>query len=132
MSLAVAPHAVRSVVRNRDWKDSSTLFVRDLESAPRSAKVQANAAWVFLLGGEAERALAHFDRAIELGERPERFLDPYRGRAYALWELRRKEEARRAHGIFVRHGGADPRLDRVMGESSPAAPTDRPPRAPLR
>jgi hypothetical protein len=131
MSLVIAPHAVRSIVRNRDWKDSSTLFIRDLESAPYSAKVQANAGWVFLLGGEAERALAHFERAIALGERPEWFLDPYRGRTYALWELRRADEARRAYGVFVRHGGADARLDQVMGSSS-GAPTPRHRRAPVR
>lgn len=115
MSLFVVPHAVRSVVRNRDWKDTATLYIRDLESAPRSVKVQDNAGWAFLLRGEAERALGHFERAIELGKGPEWFLNPHRGRAYALWQLERRPEAQEAYGVFVRHGGVDPRLEEALG-----------------
>jgi tetratricopeptide (TPR) repeat protein len=115
MSLVVVPHALRSLVRSRDWKDTATLYIRDLESAPRSVKVQDNAGWAFLLRGEAERALGHFDRAIELGKGPEWFVNPHRGRAYALWELDRRSEAREAHGVFVEHGGVDPRLDEALG-----------------
>lgn len=122
MSLVVVPHAVRSIERNRDWKDSTTLYIQDLESAPRSTKVQDNAGWAFLLGGEAERALGRFERAIELGKGPEWFLNPYRGRTYALWELQRKAEARKAYDVFVRHGGVDPRLEQVLGEGSGVAP----------
>jgi hypothetical protein len=115
MSVLVAPHVVRSIQRNRDWRDTATLYVRDLESAPRSVKVQDNAGWVFLLRGENERALQRFERAIELGKGPGWFLNPYRGRTYALWELGRRTEARAAYDVFVRHGGVDPRLDQALG-----------------
>jgi tetratricopeptide (TPR) repeat protein len=115
MALVVTPHAVRSMLRNRDWRDTATLYIRDLESAPRSVKVQDNAGWAFLLRGEAERALRHFDRAVELGRGPGWFVNPHRGRAYALWLLERRPEAREAYGVFVDHGGVDSRLEEAMG-----------------
>jgi hypothetical protein len=115
IALLAGGHAARSVERNPDWKDSPTLFLHDLETAPRSVKVQDNAGWVLLLSGDSTAALACFERAIELGKGPAWFLNPYHGRTYALWELGRRAEAREAYALFVRHGGSDPRLDQVVG-----------------
>jgi tetratricopeptide (TPR) repeat protein len=54
----LAFHAARTLDRNRDWADDATLMLHDLAVSPRSAKVRANAASVYIEQGRLDEAVA--------------------------------------------------------------------------
>jgi tetratricopeptide (TPR) repeat protein len=64
--LVILPAAVRTSLRNRDWRDDHTLWGATIESSPNSAKAQAN--WALSLSARAEEARrqGNPDRAQEL------------------------------------------------------------------
>ena len=77
VGLAVALAMFKTVSRNSDWKDTSTLFVRDVRVVPDSASANANASLYYLDPARTTedpalrrelvtRALAHLDRALEI------------------------------------------------------------------
>lgn len=66
--LLIAAGAIRTIVRNPDWKDNDTLFIADAVHAPNSAKTTSFAGVAFLKRGEKEkdstRRNNYFDTAI--------------------------------------------------------------------
>jgi tetratricopeptide (TPR) repeat protein len=52
--------------RNRAWADPVRIFEQDAARAPGKARVHANLAKAYLARGDAERARAAFERALEL------------------------------------------------------------------
>ncbi len=67
--------AVRAHTRSLDWRDSETLYTANLRTYPDSYIVQNNLGSIYLDRGEVDRAIAMFERAIEL--------HPTHPRAYA-------------------------------------------------
>lgn len=71
LGLAIGLHAERSLERIPDWRSPDTLFLRDVETCPNSAKAQLNAGIVLERAGRHAEAIARFERAIEImGPRP--------------------------------------------------------------
>jgi tetratricopeptide (TPR) repeat protein len=71
LALGIALHGWRSVTRVPDWRSPESLFLRDVETSPNSAKAQYNAGIVLERAGRYAEAIAHFERAIEImGPRP--------------------------------------------------------------
>jgi len=71
LALGIALHGWRSVTRIPDWRSPDTLFLRDVETSPNSAKAQYNAGIVLERAGRYAEAIARFERAIEImGPRP--------------------------------------------------------------
>ena len=77
-------YCARNIARCADWKDNNTLFIADTESAPKSTKVQLNAALAYLnmskdaSGNEKEKyikkAMIHLKNGISLSPT---YLDGY-------------------------------------------------------
>jgi Tfp pilus assembly protein PilF len=57
---------VRTVVRNRDWRDSETLWAATVRDAPRCARARANLAVVYAARGDWSDAALELERAIEI------------------------------------------------------------------
>lgn len=89
-ALAVT-HAAALQVRHQEWRSDASLFLSALEVEPDSSVVQANAAGTLLELGDAEGALTHASRAIEL--EPEHG-SAWKYKAMALDLLDREEEAK--------------------------------------
>lgn len=64
--LLVAAHGARTLVRNAEWASEQRLYLADLEARPGSARIQHNAGFAYQQLAEHERALAHFDRALDI------------------------------------------------------------------
>jgi hypothetical protein len=106
---------VKTISRNFDWKDTPTLFVRDVRVVPDSATAHANASLHYLEPARtsedpatrrelATRALAHLDRALEIHpEFTNAFLN--RGLAWFLLEDYERAESdwRAVHDRFPEH-----------------------------
>jgi tetratricopeptide (TPR) repeat protein len=56
----------RTVIRNRDWKDSETIYRATIAAAPRCARAHLNLGVVYGARNEASRALPHMERAVEI------------------------------------------------------------------
>lgn len=99
LTVLVALHGARTVVRNRDWLSEERLFLHDLAISPTSAKVQHNAGTILVAQGDVEAGLEHLRKAIEI--------DPDHGGAYAaighaLLQLGREQEAIDAYEAAIR------------------------------
>ena len=103
VGIAVLLAGIKTVRRNFDWKDTPTLFVRDVRVVPDSAPANANASLHYLEPARitedpaarrelATRALTHLDRAIEIHPQ---FTNAYlnRGLAWFLLEDYGRAEA---------------------------------------
>lgn len=58
--------SVRTVIRNRDWRDNSTLFVAAVRAVPGSTKMHANAGGVYYYLGQLELARAELKTALRI------------------------------------------------------------------
>lgn len=56
----------RTVVRNRDWQSSETLFSKTVRTAPQSAKARFNYGTVLLGQGQLTRAAQEFEEAVRI------------------------------------------------------------------
>ena len=61
--------AVRTVIRNRDWKDGMTLWASVLKNAPQCARAHSNLGTEYLNRKDYRTALSHYQQAVSL--RPE-------------------------------------------------------------
>jgi tetratricopeptide (TPR) repeat protein len=83
LAAALLLFALRTAVRNADWRDELTLYAATVASAPSSAKAHHNYAVALERAAQLEAAIAHYRRALEI-------YPPYAaaafgiGRAYAL------------------------------------------------
>ena len=57
---------VRTMIRNRDWKDGFTLYSHDIKIHPESFDLQNNLGVELFRRGEKEKALFHFVKSVEL------------------------------------------------------------------
>jgi len=62
----LAALGARTVIRNRDWRDNSTLFVAAVRAVPGSTKMHANAGGVYYYQGQLERARAELRTALRI------------------------------------------------------------------
>lgn len=62
----IASFSVRTILRNRDWRDGLTLFGHDLQYAPDDSYSQNNYGWMLAKAGRFDEAQLHFEKAIEL------------------------------------------------------------------
>jgi Tfp pilus assembly protein PilF len=61
--------SVRTVSRNRDWKDGMTLWTSVLQNAPQCARAHDNLGTEYLNRKDYQRALSHYQQAVSI--RPE-------------------------------------------------------------
>lgn len=105
--LLLGLYAVRTWVRNEDWRDQPTLFAATARDAPHSSKAQKNHAVELQRAGEHAQAAAAYLRAWQLYPRDE---GAAFGLATAYEHLSRFDEALtwydRALEIDPRHRGA--------------------------
>jgi len=91
LGVVLALFAVRTVVRNADWRDSETFWHKTLETAPRCARAHFNVGMVHAQRTEWSEAAASIRRALAI--RPEYLLARYQlGRIYGF--LGRPDDAR--------------------------------------
>jgi tetratricopeptide (TPR) repeat protein len=112
MALLVALHGARGAVRSRDWQSDARLFLHDLGSRPRSAKIQSNAGAVLIGQDRADEALRHLDAALAIapGYRPARL-----HRAHALARVGREAEAIALYEALLDEGVGEPVLYNNLG-----------------
>jgi tetratricopeptide (TPR) repeat protein len=63
-AIVVASLAMRTVIRNRDWRDNFTLFSADVRAVPESAKMHANLGGVYFYRGQLDEARGEFQTAL--------------------------------------------------------------------
>jgi hypothetical protein len=112
--LLLGCYSTRSVIRNADWRSEEALFLHDVATSPRSAKVQANAGAVRLRSEQPELAVHHYTAAINTGIRPDQYPMPYFGYVRSLLLLGRVDEARRLYERLLPYGFRDPVVDRQL------------------
>lgn len=66
LGLAVAALGARTVARNRDWKDTLSLYTSAVRAAPRSAKMHANLGRTYLDLGDSALARRELDSALQI------------------------------------------------------------------
>jgi protein O-mannosyl-transferase len=57
---------VRTVVRNRDWKDPFTLFSADVRAVPNDAKIHANLAGQYMVQHQIDLAATEYQAALRI------------------------------------------------------------------
>jgi tetratricopeptide (TPR) repeat protein len=67
--IIVVFYAVIAIDRNRDWRDSYSLWIRTLETSPDSVKAHGNLARVYLEQGLLEQSWREIKKTIELDPR---------------------------------------------------------------
>ncbi len=65
-ALVIASLGVRTIVRNRDWRDSRTLWTKTLSAAPGSARAHINVGQLALRQGRSSEAYRHFLEATRI------------------------------------------------------------------
>ena len=65
-ALVVASLGVRTVVRNRDWRDSETIWTKTIRTAPGSARAHNNVGEIALRKGRFREAYREFREAIRI------------------------------------------------------------------
>jgi protein O-mannosyl-transferase len=83
MAVVVAALGIRTVVRNRDWKDNLTLYSAAVHALPNSAKMHSNLGYAYLEQGKLDLARKELDAALRIY--PE---NPDALEAYGLLESR--------------------------------------------
>jgi tetratricopeptide (TPR) repeat protein len=62
----LAALGARTVIRNRDWRDNSTLFLADVRAVPGSTKMHANAGGVYYRQGQLQMAHSELQTALRI------------------------------------------------------------------
>jgi tetratricopeptide (TPR) repeat protein len=83
LAVLIALLGVRTVVRNRDWKDDRTLYTAQLTNAPGSAKTHEIIAIMLMDNGHFELALTEFETALQIYPS-----DPHTLATYGVLEAR--------------------------------------------
>jgi len=65
-ALLVLLLATRTVIRNRDWKDSLSLWTKTVQTAPKSARAHTNLGEVYLRQGQTAQAEREFREALRI------------------------------------------------------------------
>ena len=64
--IAVSVLGVRTIVRNRDWKDNRTLFAAAVHASPNSAKAQNNLALLYMNERQLDLAQSEFEAVLRI------------------------------------------------------------------
>jgi len=64
--IATAFLSVRTVLRNRDWRNGFTLYSHDIKNQPESYDLQNNFGVELFRHGKIKEALEHFERSVDL------------------------------------------------------------------
>ena len=94
LTVLVAAYALRSIVRNRDWRTHSSLWKATVKVSPQSPKAHNNMGDVYSLEGDWNKAAAEFRRAIEL--KPD-YAEAYHNLGNSYLNLGRQDEAALAY-----------------------------------
>jgi Flp pilus assembly protein TadD len=65
-AMVVAVLGIRTVVRNRDWRDSETLWTKTIQTAPESARAHTNVGEIALRKGRFQQAYQEFSEALQI------------------------------------------------------------------
>jgi tetratricopeptide (TPR) repeat protein len=66
LACILAALGARTVIRNRDWRDNSTLFLADVRAVPGSTKMHANAGGVYYGQGHLQMAHSELQTALHI------------------------------------------------------------------
>ena len=66
LAVIVLACCVRTVIRNRDWRDPLTLYTATVKAAPNDAKMHANLAGQYLIRHHPDLADAHYQAALAI------------------------------------------------------------------
>jgi protein O-mannosyl-transferase len=66
LAILVGALGIRTVVRNRDWKDDLTLYSDAVRAAPNSAKMHSNLGYAYLNQGNLDLARKELDAALQI------------------------------------------------------------------
>jgi Tfp pilus assembly protein PilF len=66
LAVVVAALAVRTVVRNADWKNDLSIYSAGVRAAPRSAKVHANLGTQYLTHGQLDAARSELETSLQI------------------------------------------------------------------
>ena len=80
LAVLIALLGVRTLVRNRDWKDNDTLYSAQLRNAPDSAKTHENMALVYMNHKQVDLARKEFETALRI------YPDPHTLASYGVLE----------------------------------------------
>ncbi len=99
-AVVITLYGMRTVARNRDWKDDVTLWSKTVQTYPQCARAHAVLGWSWLHRGEPARAESELRKAIDLGtDDPRTFINL----AYVYRMTNRLQEAKelllRAHEL---------------------------------
>lgn len=85
--LLVVAYGVRTVVRNRDWRDEATLFGKTAEGAGDVHRVHLNLGNVHYRAGRFRQALEEYQKAVDLDPKDARVWSGMAGAYKALGQL---------------------------------------------
>jgi tetratricopeptide (TPR) repeat protein len=66
LALAIGTSSVRTVARNRDWKDNASLYIAAADAVPNSAKMRTFRGIVYMGRGQLERSRADLQAALRI------------------------------------------------------------------
>lgn len=69
LALLLVAYGVRTVIRNGDWRDESTLFAKTVAAASENARAHLNMGNVHYRAGRAGQALAEYRKALDIDPR---------------------------------------------------------------
>ncbi len=81
---------IRTVIRNQDWKNSETLWLATAKASPNYVASQNNAANIYVIKGDYEKAVTAYKKAIELNPN---YPYTYYNLGYTLRLMKRHHEA---------------------------------------
>lgn len=93
--------AINTVDRNRDWSDELALWEKTARQSPQSVNARMNAGKALFQRGGVEKAVGHFEAALELSPT---HVDALNNLGAAYGQLGRIDEAQRAfhHATIIR------------------------------
>src|SRR3989344_4410847 len=89
-SIIIVSLFLRTVIRNKDWQNSETLWLATAKASPNYVASQNNAANIYVLNGEYENAIEAYKKAIELNPN---YSYSYYNLGYTLRLMKRHHEA---------------------------------------
>jgi protein O-mannosyl-transferase len=110
-AILIALLGVRTVVRNRDWKDNRTLYSAQVKNAPGSAKTHQNIAVLLMNNGEFVLARKEFETSLQIYPS-----DPHTLATYGLLEARQgnyQEAGRKMEKAFSMVGRENLAYDEI-------------------
>ncbi|NCX95437.1 MAG: tetratricopeptide repeat protein [Chitinophagia bacterium] len=126
MEVLVVLCAIITISRNNDWKNSNTLFLKDVKTAPESVMINTNAggAWIdaseratdtLQRNGHLKTAISHFTKAISINDK---YMNAYINRAICYLRLNDYAHALSDIDSVNKYYPAHPFLERLQGRVS--------------